>query len=767
MKLSKRIALALVPLWLLSLGLFPSASVAATTEILRTAQCSPNNSPSNVTMNVGDTLIISTTGCRGAGVGGANAGAWSYGLNGIEIEGAFPGNYSFNPGDKVSFVATTKNTTNATGITLWSGPGTTGTQGPQILITVNDPTPPTLSSSTPADDATGVAVSSNIVLNFSESVKAGTGNILLKKSSDNSTFATIPINNAQIAISGSTVTINPTADLDNSTGYYIEIASGVIQDLSNNAFAGITSPSTLNFTTVAETTPPTLSSSTPADDATGVAVSSNIVLNFSESVKAGTGNILLKKSSDNTTYATIPISDAQITISGSTVTINPTADLDTSTGYYIEIASGVIQDLSNNAFAGITSPSTLNFTTVAETTPPTNNGSSGNGSSPSVAPLVSPPVSPPNVTPRGGRSFSTPSRTASDPAPALRNQYDLDAGPRALVEGQLTPLATTRSPNGGIAVATPQLQFEMRPTGSMQISSSPAPRRPTDVILSRGQSAMVSGGGFAPGSSVRLSLEGVTGQGLRELAQISVNGEGKFDTDLQFDARGAESPVPIGRHGLQVVGVDREGNETLLNLTIAISQGDPEPEPNRTRGALPALSLGQSLATSAGIPDTVKIEAISEAREVSVLSGTWRFTLNLDNDGGSVEQSDQGATMIWALSQTTTVSGEGFQPDTRVDVWLFSDPSLLGSVTVTGDGTFSGEFSIDPSFVPPGEHTLQLQGVGTDGFIKAANLGVLVQDSQTVESTNPLNLIVWAIVALAVAAVVVLVALMIRNRRRN
>jgi hypothetical protein len=120
---------------------------------------------------------------------------------------------------------------------------------------------------------------------------------------------------------------------------------------------------------------------------------------------------------------------------------------------------------------------------------------------------------------------------------------------------------------------------------------------------------MVSGGGFAPRSSVRLSLEGVANQGLRELAQISVNGEGKFDTDLQFDARGSESQVPIGRHGLQVVGVDSEGNETLLNLTIAISQGDPQPEPNLTRGALPALSLGQSLATSAGIPDTVKIEA--------------------------------------------------------------------------------------------------------------------------------------------------------------
>ena len=260
MKLLKRIALALAPLSLVSLGLFPTASFGATIE--RSVTCSPNSGAGSVTMNVGDTLVISTTNCRGAGTGGAVAGSWAFGPNGTETTGAFPGNYSFEYGGKVSFVATQKNTTGATGITLWSGYGTTGTMGPQILITVSDTTPPTLSSSTPSDNAASVAVSSNIVLSFSESVKAGTGNILIKKSSDNTTFATIPIANAQITISASTVTINPTTDLDTSTGYYVEIASGVILDLSDNAFTGITSPTTLNFTTAAETTTPTAPAAT-------------------------------------------------------------------------------------------------------------------------------------------------------------------------------------------------------------------------------------------------------------------------------------------------------------------------------------------------------------------------------------------------------------------------------------------------------------------------------------------------------------------------
>ena len=52
-------------------------------------------------------------------------------------------------------------------------------------------TVPTLSSSVPADNATSVAVDSTIVLNFSESVDAESGNITIKKTSDNSTVETI------------------------------------------------------------------------------------------------------------------------------------------------------------------------------------------------------------------------------------------------------------------------------------------------------------------------------------------------------------------------------------------------------------------------------------------------------------------------------------------------------------------------------------------------------------------------------------------------
>ena len=76
-------------------------------------------------------------------------------------------------------------------------------------------------SSSPADNATGVAAGANIVLTFNENVVAGSGNITLKKSSDNSTVQAMPVGGGNVSISANTVTINPTADLDSSQGYYL------------------------------------------------------------------------------------------------------------------------------------------------------------------------------------------------------------------------------------------------------------------------------------------------------------------------------------------------------------------------------------------------------------------------------------------------------------------------------------------------------------------------------------------------------------------
>ena len=240
--------------------------------------------------------------------------------------------------------------------------------GTQVGQTVADSVAPTLASSSPADDATSVGVADNIVLTFSEAVDAETGDIVIKKTSDDTSVETFDVTTEVTGSGTTTITINPTADLAGSTAYYVEIASTAFDDAAGNSYAGITGATTLNFET-ADVNAPTLASSSPSDDATGVTIDANIVLTFSEAVDAETGDIVIKRVSDNSVFETFSVASATAGSGTTTITINPSTDFAYSTAYYVEIASTAFDDAAGNSYGGISNSTMLNFTTVANETP--------------------------------------------------------------------------------------------------------------------------------------------------------------------------------------------------------------------------------------------------------------------------------------------------------------------------------------------------------------------------------------------------------------
>jgi len=245
---------------------------------------------------------------------------------------------------------------------------------PSDTITINigpvvDATDPTLQSSSPANNATGVAVGSNIVLTFDEAVDVESGNITIKKTSDNSFIETIDVTGSLVTGTGTTtITVNPTSNLANSTEYYVQIDPTAFDDAAGNSYAGISSTTALSFTTVAavDATDPTLQSSSPVNNATGVAVGSNIVLTFNEAVDAQTGNITIKRTLDDSTVEIMASTSIKVTGSGtSVITVNPTSDLAVDTEYYVLIDPTAFDDSSSNSYAGISSTTALSFTTAS------------------------------------------------------------------------------------------------------------------------------------------------------------------------------------------------------------------------------------------------------------------------------------------------------------------------------------------------------------------------------------------------------------------
>lgn len=116
----------------------------------------------------------------------------------------------------------------------------------------------------------------------------------------------------------------------------------------------------------ADTTPPVLVFSTPFDDMTHVALDSNIDLSFNELIKLGAGTITISDGAGDT--RAIDVTDAsQVQVIGSTLSINPTADLHAGTTYHVTISAGALSDFLGNGFAGLASGA-LDFKTISVVT---------------------------------------------------------------------------------------------------------------------------------------------------------------------------------------------------------------------------------------------------------------------------------------------------------------------------------------------------------------------------------------------------------------
>ena len=218
-----------------------------------------------------------------------------------------------------------------------------------------------LATTVPSDNAIQIAVNTSITLEWAGSLTAGDGNIILKKSADDSTvesFASSGIFLLTNMMTGNVSAIlSLSSNLDEDTEYYILIDSAAF-----NEFDGISSKTTLNFKTV-DNNNPSLTSSSPSDNASNVTVSSDIVLTFNEAVDAESGNIDIVNTSTGETIE-IDVTGALLSGSGTTeITINPSSDLKHDTSYHVKIDSSAFDDAAGNSYAGVSSTTTFNFST--------------------------------------------------------------------------------------------------------------------------------------------------------------------------------------------------------------------------------------------------------------------------------------------------------------------------------------------------------------------------------------------------------------------
>jgi hypothetical protein len=176
-----------------------------------------------------------------------------------------------------------------------------------------------------------------------------------------------------VTYAGSTATFTPTANLAASTQFTATITNAA-KDLSGNALVAGAVPNPWSFTTGAapDTTPPTITLTSPASAATNVLLNATVNATFSKPMNpativtltapgtftlavAGTGGAAV---AGNVTYDSV----------NQIATFTPAASLTGGTEYTATITNAA-QDLAGNALAGAAIPNPWSFTTGASVGP--------------------------------------------------------------------------------------------------------------------------------------------------------------------------------------------------------------------------------------------------------------------------------------------------------------------------------------------------------------------------------------------------------------
>ena len=303
--------------------------------------------------------------------------------------------------------------------------------------TTTQSTGPTVIAVSPVSGSGAVPLNAKIEVGFSEAISAvNLGGTITVTAGGQTVAGTVTSPNA------TSLLFTPTSPLAANTAYTVT-ASG-INDLAGNP---LTSPFTSSFTTSASasTTILTLVSTSPADGATGVPVTTPIVLTFNEPinpVSVISSGMLIK--ANGSAFA------GSYSVSGATITFTPLTPLPGNAKITIAPApagyqyylTNYIQDLTGNNYYNAT---VTTFTTAAtpDTTAPTvvsvtpTNGQTGVGLSAPVAITFSKSMNPSTLT------SANISLLAGDTV-IYAGSYNISADNRSLVitPSNLLPSAT-------------------------------------------------------------------------------------------------------------------------------------------------------------------------------------------------------------------------------------------------------------------------------------------------------------------------------------
>lgn len=345
----------------------------------------------------------------------------------------------------------------------------------------------------------------------------------------------------------------------------------------------------------------------------------------------------------------------------------------------------------------------------------------------------------PPTPPAPAPAPAQPAPAPAPPAPTVLPTVPVSIPPGeavAQVGGQplavtTTPLAPSVTPSGGGSGVGGLVSNGVRVSGGgvQMTASGPSVAgnfSGTGVSVPAAGPMALGAAGFTAGSPVAVYLI-VEGQDPILLGSVTANSNGQLSSQVQI-------PGNI-RPGSAVIQIDgTNANNESLSISLGIEVQDAVAPQTRASGNLPAPAPGRAVALDAqGKPLPGSSVSVGDGVVRMNTAGSAATIRTVAATGASLPTS---AGLSVGEDGFVRVSANGFTPDSRVAVWGFSTPVLIGLVFTDANGRYDATLPLT-GMPTVGQHTLQSTGTDRRGASVSLTTGIRIQGSDGESEADP------------------------------
>jgi len=176
----------------------------------------------------------------------------------------------------------------------------------------------------------------------------------------------------------------------------------------------------------------------------------------------------------------------------------------------------------------------------------------------------------------------------------------------------------------------------------------------------------------------------------------------------------------------QIIVIDRPATATNTGSSGSSNSDEPNLDPRTPVSG--NILVNEQAAKLQIIPN-------NSANGLTVDATGWSLDLVGKGIDGNPTKLSPKSEIIVVPGQGVATTGTGFKPNSPVKVYIFSSPTLLGTLTTDANGKFTSTLPL-PKDLAVGTHQIQVNGISPENLVRSATVPALVEDTSATKSTT-------------------------------